>query len=73
MKKLFFLLMAGVFLSGCGTVIKQSEFWKHDSVYKNWDHLWFSRHGYKNPSCKIVETSAQEGWWGVPIPCETEE
>ena len=70
MKKLFLVLIAGFFLSSCGTAAQQSEFWKHDTIYKNWDHLKFSWFGYKNPTKETGKTSQAEKWWGEAVEAE---
>jgi hypothetical protein len=68
MKKLLLVGLLLVFLVGCGHMAKESEFYEHDAVYKNWDHLKFSMWGYKSPTAANAESSAQQGWWGVQIP-----
>ncbi|MBW2036094.1 MAG: hypothetical protein JRI41_01255 [Deltaproteobacteria bacterium] len=74
MKKICFLLIFGLFLSGCGTAAKQSEFWQHDTVYKNWNHFLFSWYRYKGPACKKdLGKSQKEQWWGIQIQCVPEK
>lgn len=73
MKKLLLLLILGVFLAGCGTAAKRSEFWEHDAMYKNCDHLKFSIYGYMNPTKETLKKSQEQGWWGIPIPCKEVE
>ena len=68
MKKLGLLLLLGLFFAGCGTAARQSEFWEHSSMYKNWDHMKFSMTGYKNPTADTGNTSKSQGWWGEEIP-----
>ncbi len=68
MKKLCLLVLIGLFLSGCGTAAKRSEFWEHDTMYKNWDHLKYSWWGYKNPTAESLKKSQEQGWWGIPTP-----
>ena len=68
MKKLALLFLAGLFLTGCGASARQSEFWKHDTMYKNWDHMKFSWFGYKNPGQESAKKSSEERWWGIEIP-----
>jgi hypothetical protein len=68
MKKLFVVLMSGLFLYGCGATAQQSEFWKHDSHFKSWDHLKFSLSGYKNPTEETLKKSQEQGWWGIDVP-----
>jgi len=68
MKKWGLLLLMGIFLSGCGSLATQSEFWQHDTMYKNWEHTKFSWFGYKHPTEKTPKESAEQGWWGIEIP-----
>lgn len=66
MKRFFLLALIGLFLSGCAGAAKQSGFWEHDTMYKNWDHLKYSWYGYKNPTVKTGKESKEQGWWGIP-------
>jgi len=68
MKRIILVLMLGMFLAGCGTAAERSEFWKHDSVYKNWDHFKYSVSGYKNPTDASLKDSTEQKWWGIPTP-----
>ena len=63
MKNIFFLLILAIFLGGCS-----SEFYKHDSIYKDWDHVKFSWWEYENPSAEHAKMSDERGWWGEEIP-----
>lgn len=63
MKKIVFLILLILLVAGCS-----SEFYKHDSVFKDWDHVKFSWWGYKNPTAEDAKNSAQAGWWGEEIP-----
>ena len=56
-----------LFVVGCGAQLEQSEFFKHDSMYKNWDHAKFSMGGHKYPAGEAVEKSENQGWWGIPV------
>ena len=47
MKKLILVLLTALFLAGCGTAAKESEFWEHGTMYRNWNHLRFSWYEYK--------------------------
>ena len=67
MKKLFFALLLVFFLSGCGTSVTQSEFYKHKSHYKNWDHTLYSWFGYKKPTKETGDMSDNQNWWGLPV------
>jgi len=67
MKKVFLLLIAVMFLMGCGSAAQRSEFYKHDAQYKNWEHMLFSIRGYEHPTAKDVQMSTSQGWWGEPI------
>lgn len=68
MKKLIALLMLCAFLFGCGAAAQESEFWKHDTMYKNWDHMKYSWSGYKSPTAESGKKSLDEGWWGSQVP-----
>lgn len=72
MKRILITLMLCIFLAGCGAAAKNSGFYEHDSIYKDWSHLWFSWHGYKNcPPDDTLKKLQVEGWWGMkycPIP-----
>ena len=61
MKKLFAVLMFALFLSGCGTAAQNSEFWKHDSMYKNTDHMMYSWFGHKNPTTETGHVQMPNG------------
>jgi hypothetical protein len=68
MKKLLCLMaFIALFLAGCGTPAQQSEFWKHDTQYKNWDHLKFSWYGYEKPTSETGQKSQAQEWWGEDI------
>ena len=67
MKKLLLIMLMVMLLVGCGTAAKESEFWQHDTMYKNWDHLRYSWSGYKNPTEVTGDQSQEQDWWGIPI------
>ena len=68
MKKLLCLMaFLALFLAGCATPSPQSEFWKHPTVYKNWDHLKYSWWGYQKPTAETGQKSQEQDWWGEPI------
>jgi hypothetical protein len=70
-RKLLFLTTAGLF---CFSVILMagctSEFYKHDTVFKNWDHIAYSWWGYKDPSPETCEQSTMQGAWGEAYDCD---
>ena len=68
MKKVCGLLVLSAFLFGCGAAAQQSDFWKHDSLYKNWDHTKFSLSGYRSPMQEDQKKSMEQGWWGIEAP-----
>ena len=68
MKKFILLVLMGLFLLGCGTTVERSEFWKHDTHYRNWEHLKYSWSGYKHPTPDSIEKTKEQGWWGIPAP-----
>lgn len=71
-RRLMLLLALGLSLAGCGTAAERSEFWKHDTMYKNWDHMKFSWSGYADPTEETLKKSQEQGWWGIPIPEDKE-
>ncbi len=76
MKQLYrwlILLSFGLGLVGCGQLAKESEFWDHSSMYKNWGHMFYSMGGYKKCDVETARRSAQEGWWGIAMPCGASE
>jgi hypothetical protein len=69
MKRWFFLLMVTLVLSGCGQLARESEFWDHNSMYKDWGHLCFSMVGYTDCNAENAIKSKRDGWWGITMPC----
>ncbi|MDZ7700047.1 MAG: hypothetical protein U5R49_25005 [Deltaproteobacteria bacterium] len=67
MKKLLLVGVAGLFLCGCGQATKESGFWDHSTMYKNWDHLKYSWFGFKNPTPETGLKSEEQNWWGIPV------
>jgi len=67
MQRLFLLVLTAIFLSGCGSLAKESEFWQHSTMYRNWDHMKFSAVGYKNPTHETAKKSQVQDWWGIPV------
>ena len=67
MKKLFFALLLIFFLAGCGASVEQSEFFKHRSHYKNWEHTFYSWSGYHKPTAETGKMSNEQDWWGLPV------
>ena len=69
MKKLSVIIAivvaAGLFI-GC-VAAQRSEFYQHDSMYKDWDHLKYSWGGYKHQATESIEESSDENWWGLPV------
>jgi hypothetical protein len=63
MKKVVFLLIIMFFLAGC-----TAEWYKHDTIYKDHDHMFFSWGGYKSPTPEKLQKSESQGWWGAEIP-----
>lgn len=67
MKKALFILVIAAFFAGCGTMAERSEFYDHDSMYRNFDHLKFSWYGYKSPTMSDSKNSDNQNWWGIPV------
>lgn len=65
MKKLalFVALVFMIMSLGC-----TAEWYKHDTVYKTNDHMFFSWWGYNSPDDQDLEQSKDEGWWGDEVP-----
>ena len=64
MKKFIFLLLLVAFLlAGCS-----HEWYAHDTIYKNHDHMFFSWWGYKAPTQEDLKNSEAGGWWGEEVP-----
>ena len=68
MKRLLVLVLLSAFLFGCGTAATQSEFWQHGTMYRNWDHMKYSWHGYVNPTNDTGQKSTDQEWWGIEVP-----
>ena len=67
MKRLFVVMMAILFLAGCGAAARESGFYEHDTLYKSWTHLKFSNCGYKKVGQKDVEKTKAQNWWGITV------
>ncbi len=67
MKRLFVVLVGVLFISGCGAAARESGFYEHSSMYKNWDHLKFSICGYKEVDQKEAQQSKAQDWWGKTV------
>ena len=63
MKKIIVLLFIVFMLAACS-----DEFYRHDSIYKDLDHIAFSWWGYSNPTAEDAKMSDERGWWGEEIP-----
>jgi len=61
------LVIAMGLLMGCGTAAQRSEFYQHDTMFKNWDHWKYSWGGYKHPETAATEKSKDQNWWGIPV------
>ena len=53
-------------LYGCAS-LNCNETMKQASIWKSWDHAYFSYYGYKNPTPNAIRESTEEGWWGCPV------
>lgn len=71
-KRLAVSVMALMFfcgIQGC-TSLSCSKFTDHSSIWKSWDHYYFSNFGYKNPTPDVVKKSIEQEWWGCPVEVE---
>ena len=64
MKKIILIGMIFM-LAGCASAIRQSEFFQHDTVYKDLGHLWFSSVGFASIDMNDVKMSQENKWWGI--------
>ncbi len=55
MKKAFAVMMMVLFLAGCGAAARESGFYEHNTMYRDWDHLKFSIYGYKTLEQKEIQ------------------
>ena len=67
-KRLVLYAIIVIGFSSCAAMQK-GDFLKHDSMYKNWDHMVFSIMG-SNDLATTHEQSVAEGWWGIPQKVE---
>jgi hypothetical protein len=63
MKKLLCLVVLVMFLAGCAGAA-ESEFWKHGSMYQNFDHLGYSWSGYQDCGPEYTKATQTQSWWG---------
>ena len=64
MKRAFAIMIMVLFLAGCGAAARESGFYQHDTMYRNWDHLKFSMFGYKTVEPKEAKMTKEQDWWG---------
>ena len=62
------IMAISLFIMGCGQSAVRSEFWQHDSVYRNWDHMTYSWFGHNNPTAEHHQKSNEQNWWGIEVP-----
>jgi hypothetical protein len=67
MKKVMLVLLAACACAGCSTAAQESEVWKHDTMYKNYDHLKFSWGGHDSVSGEERKKSTDQNWWGKEV------
>ena len=67
MKKLLAVMLMVLFLAGCGAAAKESGYYEHNSMYRDWEHMKFSLWGYKAPDPKAAELTKEESWWGTTV------
>ncbi len=73
MKRFLVIAISCLFLFACGQAARQSGFYEHDTMYRDWSHLWFSWFGYRDVSPKEAEKSQEESWWGIPEGSQQKE
>jgi hypothetical protein len=67
MKKAFAVMMMVLFLAGCGAAARESGFYEHNTMYRDWDHLKFSISGYKTVEPEELKMSKANDWWGKTV------
>jgi len=67
MKRMIVVLMGVFFLAGCGAAARESGFYDHSSMYRDWEHFKFSAWGYKKVEPKEAKLSKEEDWWGKTV------
>ncbi|MHB8907371.1 MAG: hypothetical protein ACYDAA_00635 [Syntrophales bacterium] len=70
MKRWFAVTLMALFLSGCGAAARESGFYDHNTMYRDWDHARFSMWGYKAPDQKVAKESKTDDWWGKTVQVE---
>jgi hypothetical protein len=68
MKKLLAIAILALFVVSCGQAAMQSQLYKHDTLYKNWDHMMFSWFGHRHPTAEDRANAIKQGWWGIEVP-----
>lgn len=68
MRKLFLIAVLALVImfavGGC-----TAEWYKHDTVYKTNDHMFFSWWGYDSPDDEDLKNQREQGgWWGDEYP-----
>lgn len=54
-------LLVVLTMSGCAPT---GEWTKHDSMYRDFDHAYYSIRGYKATNSNDLIKSEKGGWWG---------
>ncbi len=67
MKRLLAVTLMLLFLAGCGAAAKESGYYEHNTLYRDWDHMKFSIWGYQKVEQQDVEQSKSEDWWGKTV------
>ena len=68
MKRIIVVLLGVLFLAGCGAAARESGYYEHDSMYRNFSHLKFSIHDFKEViTPKEVEKTKKQDWWGITV------
>ncbi len=67
MRKIIMIVVL-LLVVGCAG-IRDSDFLKHDTMYKNWSHAVFSILG-SDDLATTHDQSVAEDWWGIPQKVE---
>ncbi|MBM4315316.1 MAG: hypothetical protein FJ122_15570 [Deltaproteobacteria bacterium] len=69
MKRIVVVLLGVFFLFGCGAAARESAYYEHNTMYRNFSHLKFSIVGFKDEiTPKVAERSKKQDWWGITYP-----
>jgi hypothetical protein len=66
MRKIIYIFAVIFFMNGCCWL-------NQPAVWKDYDHMKYSMHGYKHTSKADVEKSKKQCWWGCPVEVDNKD